>query len=79
MKTSYRWIYFTLIHDTGKTKVYNCYNKDSDAMLGQVKWHSSFRKYSFFTEANIAFEETCLNDISDFLRQCMADHKRQKK
>jgi hypothetical protein len=75
---SYKWIEFTLQHDTGKTKVYNCYNKEYGSLLGQVKWYAAFRKYSFFPENNIVFETQCLKDIASFLDKLTLERKLDK-
>lgn len=74
----FRWIHFIEIGDTGKTKVYNCYNTEQQSFLGHVKWYSGFRKYSFFPQPNIVFESQCLKDISLFLDQLMIERKLQK-
>lgn len=74
----YKWIYFSPSHSTGKTIVYNCYNKEHASLLGVVKWYGAFRKYSFFPEANIVFEEQCLKDIASFLSRLMLERKIKK-
>lgn len=76
--TEFKWIYFSAVNSTGKTTVYNCYNKESETFLGQVKWYGPFRKYSFFPEANIVFETQCLKDIASFLDQLMLERKLAK-
>lgn len=76
--TNFKWIQFSAVVHTGKTTVYNCFNKEFGTLLGQVKWYGAFRKYSFFPEANIVFEETCLKDIASFLAQLMLERKLQK-
>lgn len=40
--------------------------------LGQIKWFSRWRCYSFFPESNHVFEQQCLRDIADF---CEAETK----
>lgn len=74
----YKWIYFSPLVFTGKTTVYNCYNKEYQSLLGQVKWYGGFRKYSFFPEPNIVFETQCLKDIASFLDKLMLERKLQK-
>lgn len=76
--TQFKWIYFSAVVNTGKTTVYNCYNKEHETFLGQVKWYGAFRKYSFFPEPNIVFETQCLKDIASFLDQLMLERKIQK-
>lgn len=74
-EVKYKWIHFTFQHDTGKTKVYNCYNTEYNSLLGQVKWYAGFRKYSFFAAPNIVFETQCLKDIASFLDKLMLERK----
>ncbi|HYE53692.1 MAG TPA: hypothetical protein VD996_02575 [Chitinophagaceae bacterium] len=78
MSKEYKWIVFSLQGCTAKTNYYNCYNKKNNILLGQVRWYPPFGRYSFFTEDNIVFEETCLTDISDFLREINNEHKAKR-
>lgn len=73
---SYRWIYFSVAKDTGKTRIYDVFAKEGSILLGKVKWFPSWRKYSFFPEAGTVFEQDCLNDIASFLEELMMLRKR---
>lgn len=53
-------------------------NKESDFVLGEIKWYGPFRQYSFFPEPNTVFEKTCLKDITDFIVELMEKHKSQR-
>ena len=71
----YKWIYFQLVKDSGKTKTYAVFAKEGNAALGTVKWYSSWRKYAFFPEGGSLFEKDCLNDIASFLDELMLSRK----
>lgn len=67
----YRWIYFVLTGDTGKTQAYDVFAKQGDILLGKAKWFASWRKYAFFPQGGTVFEKDCLNDIASFLDDLM--------
>ena len=70
-----KWIEFYLYEDTGKTKKYNIVTKDYPMILGEVKWFSRWRKYSFFPAPNTVFEKDCMMDIVDFIDKLMLERK----
>jgi len=70
-----KWIDFRLYEDTGKTKKYNVITKGEEFKLGEVKWFSRWRKYSFFPEPNTVFEKDCMLDIADFMELLMIERK----
>ena len=70
-----KWINFTLIKDTGKTKQYQIHSKESGILLGTIKWYAPWRKYSFFPEPLTIFETTCLFDILSFINILREERK----
>lgn len=58
-----------------KTKGFHVFNKDNEAFLGHIEWHTGFRKYSFYPDERTVFETQCLKDIADFLDQLMEERK----
>ena len=42
--------------------------------LGEVRWFSRWRKYSFFPEGGKVFEETCLREIAYFCETATKFH-----
>lgn len=58
-----------------KTTTYWVINKENKTRLGEIKWYGSFRQYSFFPEPDMVFEKTCLQDITDFIKQLEAERK----
>ena len=69
------WLEFTVIEDTGKTKKWSVTNKSTRVFVGQVKWYGGWRRYAFFTDADMLFDADCLREIADFLEQQMNDRK----
>ncbi len=57
-----------------KTHVWQVMAK-AGGFLGQVRWFSRWRKYSFFPAPDCVFEETCLGDIADFIKWATRSHK----
>jgi len=64
MKTEYKYIYFVKA-DEIKVAVWHCWSKDG--FLGTVKWHRC--EYCFFSEPDIIFNITSLNDVAHFIYQ----------
>ena len=69
MKTHYKYIYFRKGEDKPKTSVWYCHSKSSNASLGVVQWYSFWRQYSFIPSRDTVFNNTCLDDINDFIGQ----------
>jgi len=60
---------------TGKTIVWLVQARKGGDHLGYVRWMSRWRKYSFYPEPNCVFEEECLSDIAQFIKQETRRHK----
>lgn len=77
-----KWIEFHDITEPGTkklTKTFLVYNKENfEVPIGEIKWYSPFRKYTFFPQPNTAYEATCTQDITDFLNELMEERKTQK-
>lgn len=77
-----KWMSFVEV-DSGvrKTKIWNVVSKVSDSggtILGQVRWFSRWRAYSFFPRAFTVFEKDCLYDLADFVENKTKEHKEKK-
>ncbi len=66
-----QWIYFLLTEEKPKTKVWEIRTIEKDDLLGYIKWYPRWRKYSFFPCNNTVYENTCLHDIADFIKEQM--------
>lgn len=66
------WIKFVLVERKIKTDVYNVMTKgDGDIVLGQTRWFSRWRTYSFFPCNDTVYESKCLADIIQFMKELM--------
>ena len=74
-KTDYKYIRFIETEKKPKTSVWECRNKESDFLLGVVKYYGPFRKYSWFPESNTVFEFTCMSNINQFLSEVEEERK----
>lgn len=61
---------FTLreMSPSGRTGIWDVLTKQGGT-LGEVKWYSRWRKYSFFPGDGCLFEQTCLREIADFIEE----------
>lgn len=76
-----KWIYFQERPNPNKrTKVWFVRAKENDAVLGQIGWFTSWRKYAFHPAYNVHtfFEQACLRDIADFIETKTAEHRTKK-
>jgi len=71
MKTKYRFIRFEWV-DGDFDGYWKCVNSKHGYMLGKVRWYQQWRRFTFSPEPNteLEFSDDCLDDISDFLKQC---------
>ena len=79
MQTRYKYIRFEVIEAKRKTDVWGCYNNHSNGYLGCVKWYSRWRQYCFNPAHDTVFNDTCLDDVSHFLKQLRAGRKPENK
>ena len=66
--------------DSGKTQIWKVLTKDSNVLLGHVRWYGPWRCYSFFVssrdgEFDLVFEKTCLRDIANFCENQTQRHR----
>ena len=71
-----KWVRFEEIPDAKrKTKIFEIKTKDSNILLGQIKWFASWRCYAFYPAADTVFELTCLQDITKFITNLALQRK----
>ena len=61
------YIKFEMIHENPKTNVYSVKNKNSDDLIGFIKWYGAWRQYCFFSVNSIILSRGCMKDINDFI------------
>ncbi len=69
LKTKYEYMFFEVIGEKPKTKVWGCFNNKTKIQLGVVKWHSHWRQYCFFPVGDCVFNDSCIDDIIHVLKQ----------
>ena len=72
-----KWLYFELIENKPKTKIFSVMSKCSEIRLGLVKWHPQWRHYCFFPtiEEETIHSDRCLISISEFITELNVQHK----
>jgi hypothetical protein len=71
-----KWIEFVPVDNAGRlTKIWKVVTKDGAVTLGVVKWFTNWRKYSFYPATDTIFEEDCLGDIREFLKEQTKLHR----
>lgn len=63
---------------TGKTIVWLIQNRKSAERLGTVQWFARWRKYCFFPNTTMVFEQDCLRDIAEFIEARTREHSGAK-
>lgn len=61
-----------------KTDNIQLVNKDTKALLGEIKWFPSFRKYGYFPINDIVLDANCLDIISKYLNAINLQYKKDK-
>ncbi len=72
MKTKYKFINFKEIQkDTSARPIYNIFNNKSNEELGGISYYHRWKQYVFYInpEADAIFNDSCLLDIVDFIKQ----------
>jgi hypothetical protein len=69
-----KWLCFTCVKDTEKTKVFDVKAKEGNSLLGRIGWYPSWRQYTFIPTIGVM---TCLTDITEFLKE-LAEERKQK-
>jgi hypothetical protein len=65
---TYEYIHMEEIASTGKTKKYEVVNnRQSDIILGIIKWNGRWRQYCFFPYEGMVFSTGCMLDIVEFI------------
>ena len=62
-----KYLYFSLLENKPKTRVFGVHARSSDIQLGIIKWHGPWRQYCFFPAPDCLFSKGCLEDINLFI------------
>lgn len=78
----YKGSYFIIIEskqENKKTNIYYIYtNEDKEILLGRIKWYGPWRKYCFYPEDNIVWDNKCLTELVEYLNKLNYEYKHKK-
>ena len=67
---------FAGLSESGKTELWTVFPKDDmTEYLGTVQWFARWRKYAFYPNPETVYEETCMEDISTFIKMLTKKHR----
>ena len=68
-----KWIEFEILSKTERAKTYSWLVRaiQGEVVIGIIKWYSSWRTYAFFPKENTIYEDDCLQDIANFIKEQM--------
>jgi hypothetical protein len=69
------FFYFQERSKSGKTSIWHVYSKDGQLVLGHIKWFGRWRKYAFYPAVQTIYEEVCLNEIAEFIKNKTREHR----
>ena len=59
------------------TKRFEVTNGAGDIVLGHIGWHSPWRRYVFYPQANTLFDSDCVQEIASHLHSYTLSRKMQ--
>ena len=70
-----KYMISTPVRFTGKTWVYEITSRSNYQTLGVVKWYGPWRQYCFHPEQETMFNQTCLAEITQFLKDLKEERR----
>jgi len=61
-----------------KTKYITVVNRNSEDIIGEIKWYAPWRQYCFFPEFDTVWNMTCMDDVKEVIQKLMKDRKTKK-
>ena len=68
IKPIIKYLEFKLLEIKPKTLVYGVFSTLRGFKLGTIKWHGTWRQYTFFPEKSSLFSASCMEEIINFIR-----------
>ena len=62
---------------SGKTIIWDVYNRDNDSHLGDISWYGKWRQYVFAPDETDILSAGCLKNIAVFLDDQNEKHRRK--
>lgn len=74
-----KWLEFLVVDEKPKTVVVHVHNT-SNQFLGSIRWYGTWRQYTYSPDpqAQLTFNNGCLQDIADVLTRLNNEHKEKK-
>ena len=60
----------------GKTKGFDVWNKTGNYIIAQIYWYSNWRQYCVHSIDDMIYNSTCLELITEFLREINIEHRK---
>jgi len=76
-KTS-KYLEFIIGKFKPRTKAIGVWSRKSGEILGEIKWFSRWRQYTFFPRPETIFNSECLDDIRSYIKDLMDERKKNK-
>lgn len=74
-----RWVHFGEVENPGrKTKIWWVRATRDDMALGEIRWWPAWRQYCFFPKGSTIWNPECLDDVTAFVREKMAERRAAK-
>lgn len=73
-----KYLVFEELPTKTKTKYITVTNKNSEDIIGEIKWYAPWRQYCFFPEFDTVWNITCLTDVNEVISKLMKDRKTEK-
>ena len=79
MKMEFEYFFLDSIeYPNKKTETFWVINKRSGQPIGEIMWHCPWRQYCFFPEADTIWNDVCLGDIMNTVKQLNEEHKARR-
>lgn len=60
------------------TRVFFVVSRISGVLLGQIRWYSNWRQYTFMPVTNIVLDKKCLTDLAEYCTLKTDEHKNNR-
>lgn len=72
------FLHYSLVKDTGKTKVWSVDNINDGSHLGLIKWRGGWRKYVLEVVDPTVWSPDCLRSVADFIDARMEERRQAR-
>ena len=79
IERSKKYVDFIKIPGGHKTKIWKVFSDTSGDIIGIIRWHSPWRHYCFFPNAETVYSDGCLLNIGNFILEANEKYARRNK